>query len=192
MKIIGVVGKSGSGKSFFSKLLAQKLNCKCIDVDIIEHESSSDPEILPKLCNIFGREILNSDNSLNRKKLGNIVFDNSEKMQKLIDLTYSYIKSRIETIISSCNEEDKYLIIDWAMLPLSDFWNMCDIKILVISNYSTRKQKIIERDNITEEYFNKRENSSLSYNTNEINYIFENDYKIETLNLFIDNLKNFL
>ena len=57
MKIIGITGKSGSGKSFFASLLAQKLNCPYVDVDKIGHKASSDPEILKKFNNQTIQEI---------------------------------------------------------------------------------------------------------------------------------------
>ena len=45
MKIIGITGKSGSGKSFFASILSEKLNCPYVDVDKIGHKATSDPEI---------------------------------------------------------------------------------------------------------------------------------------------------
>ena len=69
MKIIGITGKSGSGKSFFASTLAQKLNFTYVDVDKIGHKSTSDPEILKKLCEEFGNTILDENGILNRKKL---------------------------------------------------------------------------------------------------------------------------
>lgn len=61
MKVIGVTGKSGSGKTTFATLLSQKLNCKYIDIDKIGHESLVQADILKELCKIFGTEIVDNN-----------------------------------------------------------------------------------------------------------------------------------
>ena len=53
MKVIGITGKSGSGKTTFSLLLAKRLNCKHIDIDKIGHEVLYRPEVLDVLCEKF-------------------------------------------------------------------------------------------------------------------------------------------
>lgn len=179
MKIIGITGKSGSGKSFFAFHLAQKLNCPYVDVDKIGHKSSSDPEILKKLCENFGCRILNKDGSLNRKKLGNIVFSNNSKMSILTDLTWNYIKNQLDILVSNASN---YIILDYALLPICDYWEKCSFKILVTANINQRKNIVLKRDNITPEYFDKRESSSLDYSSIKFDYIFENDYTSKTLN----------
>ena len=53
MKIIGVTGKSGSGKTTFASKLAEKLNCDYIDIDKISHMPYKKPEIIHILCKEF-------------------------------------------------------------------------------------------------------------------------------------------
>lgn len=185
MKIIGVTGKSGSGKTTFASLLAKKLDCKYIDVDEIGHKSLFQPEILDSLCDAFGLEILDENGNINRKKLGNIVFTESEKMNILNDLTWGYMRNNLDNLLS---QSDSFIILDWALLPHTDYWNKCDYKILVTSDYSKRKNKVLERDNISEEYFYKRDSASIDYSSFEFDYIFENDYNLQTVNELIDNL----
>ena len=66
------------------------------------------------------------------------------------------------------------------------YWNMCDIKILIISNDIKRKEKILKRDNISKEYLEKREQNTLDYSKIKYDYIFNNDYSKETLNSIVD------
>ena len=185
MKIIGITGKSGAGKSTLASLLAQKLNCQYIDIDKIGHEALFQPKILDSLCDKFGKEILDEDGTLNRKKVGNIVFSSKDKMNELTDLTWEYMKEILDNLL--CQEYD-YIILDWALLPITEYWDKCDIKILVTSDYNERKNRIIERDNISEDYFNKRESSSVDYSQVKFDYIFENDYQYETLNKILETL----
>ena len=189
MKVIGITGKSGSGKTTLASLLAKKLECEYIDVDKIGHEALFRPEILDSLCKKFGNDILDDNGNLDRKKVGDIVFASKDKMQILIDLTWEYMKKQLDLALT---QDCEFLIIDWALLPdktyCSKYWNRCDCKILVTSNEQTRKNKIIERDHITEEYFNKRESSSLDYSNTQFDYIFNNDYNEQTINAFMDKL----
>ena len=67
--IIYVTGKSGSGKSTFSKSLAEKLGYKYIDVDSIGHKVYDIPEILDKATSLFGNIIFEQDGTFNRKKI---------------------------------------------------------------------------------------------------------------------------
>lgn len=64
MKVIGITGKSGSGKTTFASLLAKELKYKYIDVDKIRHEAIFRPEILDTSCEKFGTEILDKNGQL--------------------------------------------------------------------------------------------------------------------------------
>lgn len=185
MKIIGITGKSGSGKSTFASLLAQKLNCKYIDIDKIGHEALYRPDNFDVLCEKFGTEILDVNGNVDRKKVGNIVFTNTEKMKDLTDITWNYMQQQLNHIIS---QDDDIIILDWILLPNSRYWELCDSKILVKSDDLARKNKIIERDHISEDYFDKRDSASIDYSDFQFDYIFENDYQMQTMNEMINRL----
>lgn len=185
MKIIGITGKQGSGKTTFSSLLSQKLNCQHIDIDKISHKALTQPEIIDALYNEFGSEILNNDKSINRKNLGSIVFAQKDKMKILEDLTYDYIQKCLDNILLQNND---FIILDYILLPRTKYWNKCDFKILVKSNDIQRKKQVLKRDNISEEYFSKRDLSCPNYSNINFDYIFENDYKNQTINKIFEKL----
>ena len=91
MNLIGITGKTGTGKSTIATILAQKLDAQYVDIDKIGHQATSDPHIANKLCDIFGNELLDSNGMINRKNLGNIVFSDTDKMQILTDITWEYM-----------------------------------------------------------------------------------------------------
>ena len=178
MKIIGITGKSGSGKTTFASLLAKKLKCQHIDIDKIGHEAIYRPSVSDILCKKFGPEILDENGKPNRKKIGNIVFGQKQKMEELTDITWDFMQHQLDTILSQKNE---ILVLDWILLPNSKYWDKCDCKILVISDNEKRKNKVMERDNISKEYFEKRDSASIDYSKINFNYIFENDYQEQTM-----------
>ena len=181
MKLICITGKTGSGKSSLGTLLAQKSNGLYVDIDKIGHQATSDPIITQKLCNIFGDVLLDKNGHIDRKKLGNIVFSNTNKMQILTDITWEYMEQKLDNILL---QKQQYFIFDWALLPKVKYWDMCDMKILVTSDDNIRKKRILERDHISKEYLKKRESAALDYSTLSFDYIFNNDYTKETIDSF--------
>ena len=187
MKLIGITGKTGTGKSTIATTLAQKLDGQYVDIDKIGHQATSDPIIAKKLCNVFGNELLNENGNIDRKKLGNIVFSDTDKMQILTDITWEYMEHKLDDILL---QKQQCFIFDWALLPKVKFWDMCDFKILVTSDDTMRKKRILERDHISEDYLEKRESATLDYSKLSFDFTFNNDYIRETMDSFIEVIYN--
>ena len=185
MKLIGITGKTGTGKSTIATILAQKLDAQYVDIDKIGHQATSDPHIANKLCDIFGNELLDSNGMINRKNLGNIVFSDTDKMQILTDITWEYMEQKLDDILL---QKQQYFIFDWALLPKVKFWDMCDFKILVTSDDTMRKKRILERDHISEDYLEKRESATLDYSKLAFDFIFDNDYTKENMDAFVETI----
>lgn len=185
MKIIGVTGKQGSGKTTFASLLSKKLNCQHIDIDKIAHQALAQPEIINTLCNEFGTEILDDNGNIDRKKMGNIVFANKDKMKILSDLTYGYMQQTLDNILL---QDGDAIVLEYILLPRTKYWDKCDCRILVTSNDIERKKKVIERDNISEEYFDKRDSASVDYSPYKFDCIFENNYQFQSMYDMFDKI----
>ena len=185
MNLIGITGKTGTGKSTIATILAQKLDAQYVDIDKIGHQATSDPHIANKLCDIFGNELLDSNGMINRKNLGNIVFSDTNKMQILTDITWEYMKQELDNILL---QKQQCFIFDWALLPKVKFWDMCDFKILVTSDDTMRKKRILERDHISEDYLEKRESATLDYSKLAFDFIFDNDYTKENMDAFVETI----
>lgn len=187
MKIIGITGKTGSGKSLLTEKLAKELQCQSVNIDKIGHKATNDENISKKLCNTFGNEILGQDHKIDRKKLGNIVFSNQEKMDILTEITWDYMRQELDKILE---QQPNIIILEWALLPMDcKYWDKCNIKILMQADDKIRKNKVIKRDNISEEYFLKRDANSMNYSTFKFDFIFENDYQLETMEEMVKKIK---
>ena len=174
--IICVVGKSGSGKSYVCKLLQSfSENIIHLDIDNISHKVLTDFNVYNELVNTFGTSVSNSDNkTINRRALGNIVFNSEAEMDKLTMITWPRMQLIIDKFI--LEHHNKTILLDWQLLLKTKYYNMSDIKILVESPFELRMQKTMLRDNITEDIFQTRDKASFEFDSYEFDYIINNDY----------------
>lgn len=186
MEIIGITGKSGTGKSTFTEMLAKKYKyCTKVDIDKIGHFSLVDPEIIERLRKNFGDGILDENGNINRKKVGDLVFAERHNMEILKELTWEFMQQKIDKILSGSS---KTVILEWILLPHSKYWDMCNTKILVCANEQERRDKIIKRDNISEEYLNKRDSASIDYSSYKFDHIVENHYEDGEIRRAVDDI----
>lgn len=154
--LIGITGKSGSGKTTLAKWLAQYSNFYVIDVDEVGHSILDRGDVQKLIKEKFGVEV----SSTNRKALGEVVFNNREKMKEYADMTFELMCEKIDEIIISYEN----VIIEWILLPQTKYFDLCDVKILCKRSYENRLKSVKERDNISTEYFETREKNSIEYN----------------------------
>ena len=176
MKVIGITGSSGSGKSTVTRILSEVLEAKIINADeFVKQMQKEGTEYYKKIIELFGVKIVKEDNSLNRKKISEIIFQDELKKQELDNLTYKYVVEEIKIQVK--NAEEKYIIIDAPLLIESRLNEICDIVIAVISEKQEQIKRICKRDNIEENEAKIRINSQKDNDFYKINadYIVENN-----------------
>ena len=178
--IISVCGKSGSGKSTISHELIRMYGDKVIHVEIdkIGHKVLINKKVKYELVKCFGNNIL-SDGVIDRKKLGNIVFNSINDMNKLSCITWKYMEYEIDNIIN--NNRNKIIVLDYILLPITKYFDISDIKILLDVEYEVRKRRCIKRDNISEEEFLLRDKASISYDKYRFDYVICSTEEIREL-----------
>lgn len=144
--IIGVTGPIGSGKTTVAKLFSRHWYNR-IDADEIGHDILKKNYITyAKIVKFFGNEILDKNKDINRKKLGDLVFDNEKKLEKLNSLTHPIIiksiKNEILKIKKRCGGKTR-MIIDAPLLLETKMENLVD-KIVVVR---CSKKNILKRLN---------------------------------------------
>ncbi len=174
--IIGICGKSGCGKSTLANQIIELTDNKAIhlDIDKVGHRVLLLPEVQEELVISFGESVV-KENNVDRKKLGEIVFDSRNEMKKLSDITWKYMQIEIDNFLNIY--KDRIIILDWLLLPISKYFDMCNIKILLDISYEVRKQRAIKRDNISDETFDLREKASIEFNENDFDYVFKTNDK---------------
>lgn len=183
--LISLVGLSGSGKGFISRMLTNYSD-KIIhlDIDTIGHLSHKDEQIKKQLIAAFG-EVIVEENQINRKKLASIVFNSQTKMNLLEDITWSFMENYIDTFIK--DHPDKIIILDWLLLPKTKYFEQSDLKVLITASPTTRLARVKERDNITEEKFWEREQAAPLLDESQFDYIIQNE-NIEKTKKEVENI----
>ena len=170
--IISICGKSGSGKSTLAKkIIEERKNVIHINIDKIAHQVLTIPIVKQQLQEQF-KDVL-TDNEVDRKKLGPIVFSSTKNMDILTQVTWPHMEQEIDRIISE--NKDKIIILDYLLLPKTKYFEQSDLKILLDIPKDIRKQRILKRDNITEDKFDLRDSSSIEYDKDEFDFIISSD-----------------
>lgn len=152
MKIIGLTGKTGSGKSTVSQILSEK-GYGIVDADAVARKVVEvGSPLLKILAENFGSEVINPDGSLNRKELSKRGFATKEATEKLNSLMHPMITEYMENEVERLhNDGFENIIIDAAALFESGFEKKCDKVFVVTAPYDVRLERILSRDNLTEE-----------------------------------------
>lgn len=147
MRIIGITGSSGSGKSTVTQILEKELKAKTINADeVVKQMQTQGSKYFEKIVELFGKEIIQENGSLNRKKLAQIIFQDKIQKEELDKLTYAYVVEEIKKQVN--NTQGDYVIIDAPLLIESKLNEICDVVIAVISNKEEQMKRICNRDNI--------------------------------------------
>lgn len=191
MIVIGLTGGIGTGKSTVSDYLRKK-GCIILDADDISRKmTEAGMPALSIIQNVFGDEVINSDGSLNRHKLGDIVFNNRDKLQKLQQIITTEVVDNININLSQLQSEhcDKIVVIDAPLLFECGMENIADENWLVISEMSVRIKRVKERDNLSEEQIIARINNQMSQEDKEklSDYVLDNSGSLQQLYEQIDD-----
>ena len=153
MKVIGLTGGTGSGKSVVSRSL-KDAGAVIVDADRIAHEIILKGEpAYHEIIAYYGTGILDAEGNIIRKKLGEIVFNNKEKLAFLNQCTHNYITAEVKRQIAAAKEEGtaKAIIIDAPLLLEAGLETVCDLVWVVYADPEVRAQRVMVRDGITYE-----------------------------------------
>jgi len=145
MKIIGITGGVGSGKSKIIEYLRNNYDSYVILVDfVVARLQNKGEKNYEEIINLFGRKILNEDNTICKDKLRKICFENTELLKKLQEISSQNVIEEIEDEIEFVKEFDcyDYLFIENAILFESGLSKLCDEIWYIYAEESIRIERI--------------------------------------------------
>lgn len=157
MKIIGITGRSGCGKSSATNFLARQ-GYPCIDADRIARDVLlPGSPCLEKLQAYFGQDILEADGTLKRRLLADRAFATPEGTRVLTEITQPEILRRIEERLCQAQASGAGMaFVDGAVIVGTPFEPRCDALVLITAPYETSVQRICARDGISPEMARRR------------------------------------
>jgi dephospho-CoA kinase len=163
MKVIGLTGGIGSGKSTAAQYL-KSLGATVIDLDKVGHEIlKKDGPVYKETLSIFGANILAADGEIDRTKLGKLVFGNPGALKKLNDITHPAIDKRVEDIMNeSISLGIKVVVLEAAaMLEAGRSWQADEIWVIAAPEAAV-VDRIKNRPDYTEEIARTRIRSQMN------------------------------
>jgi len=158
VKIIGLTGGIASGKSTVTRTL-ENLGAVIIDSDKLAHSIMCPYKpAWNDIVKLFGSEILNSDETINRDRLGQIVFDNHNKLKELNQITHWRIAERYKEDLRVLKKEnpDAVVVMEIPLLYETHAERICDEVWVVWVDRETQIERLMKRDNISQEDAIKR------------------------------------
>lgn len=153
MKVIGVTGNSGSGKSTVCTIIKNNLGCTVIYADNLAKKINiPGSEYYEKTIELFGTKILREDGTINRRILAPILFTDVETKKKMNALTAQYVGGEIARLVEEEKLKGKndFVVIDAPLLFECGVDRLCDYIIAVTcEEEETKIKRICERDRVT-------------------------------------------
>ena len=117
MRVIGLTGGIASGKSFVAELL-EKLGAAVVDADVVYHELLAQKELRAKISQEFGADFFLPDGSLDRKKLGKLVFSDKSALSRLNAITHPAVRAELFVRLKAFCERQPPPLIAVVVVPL--------------------------------------------------------------------------
>lgn len=154
MKVIGLTGGVGTGKSTVVALAEEKPYVKAIKADEVGHLALEPGQSgYYDAVTLFGEGILREDKSIDRKKVASIVFSDSSKLEALNGIIHPFVRRYIETVLEEEKQkgECRYFIIEAAILLETGYQAICDEIWVVFTKEELRRERLKESRGYSDE-----------------------------------------
>lgn len=160
MKLIGITGGIGTGKSTATRYLKEK-GYKVVDFDKISRYIYLKKErAYINIIDEFGNDILDKNGEIDRKKLANIVFSDSEKLKSLEKIVHKEIYRRAKDIINSSSDEEIIFLDIPLLFETEEYLERYNMRLeeiwLIYADREKQIERVIKRDSISREAAIKR------------------------------------
>jgi len=156
MKIIGITGGVGSGKSTITDILKEHYHAFLINTDQVAHVLMQKDMISYKLIvDDFSESILNQNGEIDRTLLGKIVYQDSDKLTRLNSYTHPYVMDYVYNLIQCKREQKLELVCIETALPIeAGLKDICDEIWYVCAPEAVRRERLKKDRNYSEQKIN--------------------------------------
>ncbi|MST79783.1 dephospho-CoA kinase [Lactobacillus equicursoris] len=185
---LGLTGGIATGKSTASKIL-QDMGCQIIDTDLIAHQQAEVGQAgWLAIKKEFGDVFFKEDQTLDRKKLGQYVFNNPDALKRLSTVTQREILKEVKRQMAQSTA--KVCVLDVPLLFEAGWDQYCDLTVLIDLPEAEELRRLMARDGLTAAEAEKRIKAQLplAEKRRRASYIIENTGTIEALRKKLDQL----
>ncbi len=163
MKVIGLTGGIGSGKSTVSKLV-EEMGAVILDADKVGHEAyTPDSQTWREVVAAFGDEIVAEDRSIDRRKLGAIVFADPAALERLNGIMHPRMFDMMKLKLDALREQGtKIVVLEAAILIEANWTPLADEVWVTVASEPVVVARVKERTGLPEEQIRSRIRSQLS------------------------------
>ena len=160
--VLGITGGIASGKSTVVNVF-RSYGFPIVDGDVVARRIV-EPETpgLLALVNVFGDSIITPEGTLDRKKLGSLIFQDETERKKLNQTLEPFIRSEIDRQIEIAKKNSPLVIADIPLLYESDYKKQMDAVAVVYTDQSTQLKRLMARNQLSEVEAMNRINSQMS------------------------------
>ena len=179
--VIGILGGICSGKSTVAAEFA-RLGCKVIDADKIAHEVLQEKAVREKVVSLLGRAILDSTGQIDRGKVAEVAFADTDKLSALDEIIHPLVLEQAEELIRQYNHQShvRAIVLDMPLLVEVGWAERCDKLIFVDCDRELRADRAKKMGIFDENKIKIRENFQISL-----------DKKVEIADNVINNNSDF-
>lgn len=159
MKLVAITGSIGCGKTTIASII-NKLGYAVFDIDGWVRHLYFQKDFLKTIAENFPETVV--DGVFDKRKLRNLVFYNEKELRRLEALIHPFLKNRLKNVIRRHAAVDDLFFVDAALLYEMGWDKYCDLIILADVDEEIQKQRVMERDNVSAEHFEKINNLQMS------------------------------
>ena len=151
MKVLGITGGVGSGKSTVLEYLRESYGAYLIECDEVGRKLQEPGETCYRpMIELFGRQVVKEDNSIDRRAVAQMVFRDSRLREELNAIVHPAVKERVNQLITE--HQDSPLIVVEAALLLDDHYDeICDEIWYIYADEDTRRRRLKDSRGYTDE-----------------------------------------
>lgn len=181
-RIIGLTGGIATGKTTVANYLASAYDLPILDADIYARDAvSTGSPILDAIAQRYGEQILLPDGSLNRQKLGEIIFNRQDERNWVEELIHPYVRDRFLKVITQSPLPTLVLVV--PLLFEAGMTNLVTEIWVVRCSQEQQLQRLIQRNHLNREQAKARIHSQLSLEEKvaRADIVLDNSFTLEAL-----------